>query len=48
MKERERQQEIMRRVKRNIERDREVQVGSLEMQSWWGEWRELILKTDMR
>ena len=47
MKERESQQEIMRRVKRNMERDREVQVGSLEMKSWWGEWRVLVLKTEI-
>ena len=37
----------MVRVKENIEREREVQVGSLEQQSRWGEWRELVLKTDM-
>ena len=35
----------MGRVKENIEREREVQVGSLEKQSMWGEWRELVMKT---
>ena len=38
MDEREREREVMLRVKENIEREREVQVGSLEMQSRWGEW----------
>ncbi|KAL5251266.1 hypothetical protein ACHWQZ_G016834 [Mnemiopsis leidyi] len=47
MSEKERQREVMARVKENIEREREVQVGSLERQSRWGEWRELVLKTDM-
>ena len=37
MKERERQQEIMLRVKRNIERDREVQVGSCRVGGVCGE-----------
>ena len=35
------------RVKENIVREREVQVGSLERQSRWGEWMELVLKTEM-
>ncbi|XP_063694224.1 uncharacterized protein LOC134825946 [Bolinopsis microptera] len=47
MDEREREREVMLRVKENIEREREVQVGSLEMQSRWGEWRELVMKTDL-
>ena len=37
----------MARVKENIEREKGVQVGSLERQSRWGEWKELVLKTDM-
>ena len=47
MDEREREREVMLRVKENIEREREVQVGSLEMQSRWDEWRELVMKTDL-
>ena len=43
----EREKEVLLRVRENISKEREVQVGSLEMQSRWGEWRDLVTRTDM-
>ena len=47
MSEKEQQREVLDRVKENIRKEREVQLGTLEMQSRWGNWRELVIRTDM-
>ncbi|XP_063688236.1 uncharacterized protein LOC134821425 [Bolinopsis microptera] len=47
MSEKEQQREVLDRVKENIRKEREVQLGTLEMQSRWGNWRELVTRTDM-
>jgi len=47
MDDREKQREVISRVRDNIQGEREVKVGSLEMQSRWGTWRDTVVKTDM-
>ena len=47
MSEKERQREVMARVKENIEQESEVALGSLELQSRWATWREEVLKYDL-
>ena len=43
----EKEKAVMDRVKKNIGREREVGVGSLEMQSRWATWRDMVTSTDM-
>ena len=47
LSEREKQREVLQRVKENIRKGREIELGSLEMQSRWGEWRDRVMETDM-
>ena len=47
MSQRERQRAVMERVEKNMEQERTVELGSLELQCRWAAWREEVLAMDM-
>ena len=47
MSEKEKEEAVMGRIKKNIEQERESQYGTLEMQSRWVAWREVVIAMDL-
>ena len=44
---RERRRAALERVKENLQKERVVEYGSLELQSGWARWREDVLSLDL-